>query len=185
MSIAFSLIFTRRRWTMPGAAGMPAGLWVAGNDDEGDASGGNQSFQHIFENVSNGLGDSNYYNLEEVMVSTSNTTAIACRVAITGMDPGTSRSPILQPVDQFWTFRMLTDDTSSPKKSIAGLEGTILPIWIGTFKGFDTEFGDILVSLTNVTASDRTQVKLQGYWWTPDAINAPGGMRRPPGSVYG
>lgn len=184
MSIAFSLIFTRRRWTMPNIPGMPAGLWVAGNDDEGDASLGDITFQHIFENVSNNLGDSNYYNLEQAMVSSTIAAETAARIRITGMDPGTSRNINLQPVDQDWTIDLLNDGSTAAPNASAFIRRQA-PIWIGTFKGFDTEFGDIIVATTNPTASDRVKVKLQGYWWTPDAINAPGGMRRPPGSIFG
>lgn len=170
---------------MPNIPGLPAGVWLAGKEEEGDASGGLWTAQHIFENVSNNLGDSNYYNLEQIMVSTNQfSTNTNGEVRVTGMDPGTQNAPNLQPIDCSYGFELITSDLGLNTASIDAMKG-FAPIWIGTFKGFDTEFGDVIVRLANPTGIGLISVKLQGYWWTPDAINAGGGMRRPPGAIYG
>lgn len=169
---------------MPPIMGMPAGVWVAGLDEEGDASGGDWTVQHIFENVSNNLGDSNYYNLEQVMIHSNNSVNAAASVEVSGMDPGTQNAPNLQPIDQKWRVGLTTTDTPGVFGNALELRAQV-PVWIGTFKGVDTEFGDILVRLENPTGSFTIGVKLQGFWWVPDAINAPGGMRRPPGAIFG
>lgn len=186
MTIALSLIFTRRRWTFPNIPGMPAGAWVAAEGSEGDASGGDITFQHIFENVSNQLGDSNFYSLEHIMVNNTSSSGGAAGIRIRGMDPGAGQiSPILQPITTDMAFPLQSNGSAASSQFSIEPKNQNPRRWIGTFHGLDTEFGDVIVITQNPTATDIVTVKLEGYWWTPDAINAPGGLRRPPGALYG
>lgn len=186
MTIAHSLLFNRKAWTFPSVPGLPAGVWSATNREEGDASGGSITFQHIFSSPGNDLGDSNIYSIEQVSFGSGDNGLVACSLTLNGMDvgsgaPGTPADPITRS----WNFAMEGNDV--------GVGGTVaidirsVPanfmnphIWVGTYQGIPTDFGDVLIRAQNPTASFVMGAALYGYWWTPDAINAAGGLRRPP-----
>lgn len=185
MSIAHTTRFTRHAWAFPPVPGLPSGVWSASNDDEGDASGGIISFQHIFRNTSNNLGDTNLYNIEQVVCGTQNTFLTAARLTINGMDPGTGQVSSPRPVDRIFQYPL--DDVvtgSGFQRAIPADKGTV-PLWVGTYSGVDTDLGDMIFALGNPGGGSRVIFAVYGYFWAPGAVNAPQGIRRPEGSIWG
>lgn len=192
MSVNHVLNFTRRPWNMnpPGAPpllGMPGGYWTASGDDEGDASGGVLSFQHIFSNPT-GIDrrDNNYYSLEEIMLADGEESAHEYHMEIIQMDSDTLNLNQSRPVEKHFTI-------NAQAHGVAGTFAHNLNIWrsrqsrvwIGRFHGIDTEFGSILVETENVAPGQRMLVVLQGLWWPPGAGNGPRGIIRPTDTIYG
>lgn len=183
MSIALSMRFTRHSWAMPQTPGFPQGVWSASADDEGDLSGGLISFQHIFRNQSNNLGDTNFYNIEHMMVATQDVAQQSARMQINGMDPGTGQPATPLPVDRVYRLDLNDCDVGSGFDSALNTNVTTHPIWVGTYAGPDTDLGDVIVAAQNID-SIRVLVVLYGYFWAPDAINAPGGIQRPANGLW-
>lgn len=186
MTIANSLNFERKAWRFPQELGMPAGVWSATGESEGDASSGSITFQHIFSSPANGLGDSNMYSIEHFQYADGSNNASGCMLTLNGMDRG-SGDPSLPdlPINRAWAFELVDGDVAVT--GAAGIFRTAISpkdshphIWVGTYQGIPTDFGDVLVRAQNPTAVFSASCALYGYWWTPDAINAPKGLRRPP-----
>lgn len=183
MAIALSTRFTRHSWAMPPIPGFPSGVWSASADDEGDASGGEITFQHIFRNTSNNLGDTNLYNIEHVMCTSQFSSATAARIRINGMDPGTGQPATTRPVDRVYTLPMVLNDSSAGFVISSEARAGTIPIWVGTFDGPDTDLGDVIIAMDNAD-SLRYIVVMYGYYWAPGAINAEGGIQRPPNGLW-
>jgi len=186
MTIALSMRFTRHSWAMPPIPGLPSGVWSASADDEGDASGGLQTFQHIFRNNSNNLGDTNLYNIEHVMLTSAAAGVTSCRMTINGMDPGTGQLSSPNPVDRVYGFPVTDLELNTGfDRAILASGNSFRPIWVGTYSGPDTDLGDMILATLNPTASNRTIVVVYGYYWAPSAVNAPGGIQRPANGIWG
>lgn len=169
---------------MPEAPGFPLGVWSAADDDEGDATGGDITFQHIFRNTSNNLGDTNLYNIEHIMVASQDLLQVAAQLTINGMDTG-GLAPNFphRPVDRVYSMNLFnTDSTTGFINARHAIECTT-PIWVGTYNGVETDLGDMIVGLDNID-SIRVTVAVYGYYWAPDAVNAPGGIQRPPNGLW-
>lgn len=188
MTINLSMNFQRRSWssprTIPGyTMGYPAGHWSAAAESEGDASGGNLTFQHIFRNPSNEFGDSNYYSIEQLMLSSAVSGNTSGRLFIQGMDAWTGDvSNPNNPISQQYAIDLDVTDESTPQRAMSRPNG--YKIWVGTYQGLPTDLGDMILLIDNPGVSAGIAFKVLGYYWTPDAINAPGGIRKPPGDIY-
>lgn len=188
MTINLSMNFQRRPWASPLtlgglAKGLPAGHWSASALSEGDASGGNITFQHIFRNASNRLGDSNFYSIEQMAIFHDNNGVTSMRLQVNGMDAFTGDvSTIGNPVNREYAIDLDTTDESTPRRAMSRPNG--YKIWIGTYQGAPTDLGDMIFLSDNPGASAGAGAVVYGYYWTPDAQNAPGGMRKPPGDIY-
>lgn len=183
MSIALSLRFTRHAWAMPPVPGLPTGVWSASGDDEGDASGGIISFQHIFRNAGNNIGDNQLYNIEHVMGTVQDFAQDAMMLTINGMDPGTGQVATPLPVDRRYQFPLLDADVGAGfVQAVPPTLGTV-PIWVGTYSGLDTDLGDMIIATENIDGS-RFIVVVYGYYWAPASVNAPGGIQRPPNGLW-
>lgn len=192
MTIAFSLLFERKSWSFPvdPASGLPAGIWSATGEDEGDASGGSVTWQHIFSSPANGLGDSNYYSIEQFMFGTGINGSVGCSLTLNGMDRQSGR--VAQPdVPINRVYQFVLADIDANVSHAAGIFLRAVPsnlinphIWVGTYQGLPTDFGDVLVRARNPSATAFSTCAIHGYWWTPDAINSRLGMRRPPEYVF-
>lgn len=192
MSANHVLHFTRRPWNMspPGAEpilGMPGGYWTVTGDQEGDATGGVISFQHIFSNPA-GIDrrDNNYYSLEETMVADSLATAHEYHLEIIQMDSDTLGPSGNRPIERHYTINAQAPGvTGTFAHSINLWRARQSKLFIGRFHGIDTEFGAILVETDNIGAGERMLVVMQGLWWPPGAGNGPRGIIRPTDTIYG
>jgi len=183
MSIAHTTRFTRHAWAMPDVPGLPSGVWTASNDNEGDATGGLITFQHIFRNQSNNLGDNQLYNIEQVMIASQDPAQSGAKLTIRGMDPGTGQPSSPNPIDRVWFYDLANTDSLSGFQNATPPDETTIPVWVGTYSGPDTALGDVIVALENVD-SVRVLVAIYGYYWAPSAVNAPGGIQRPPNGLW-
>lgn len=190
MTIANSLLFTRKSWAFPREPGMPAGVWSATGEDEGDASGGSQTWQHIFSSPGNNLGDSNFYSIEQAIIATGPSTSLGCTLTLNGMDTGSGRvGTPRNPVTRVYGIEFFDSDngvspSSGVYRQVMHARDMNPHLWVGTYEGIPTDFGDVLVRIQNPGASEESTVALYGYWWTPEAINAARGLRRPAEYVF-
>lgn len=185
MSVTHDLHFQLRPWSMPPSPGLPGGYWVAHGNQEGDASGGNFTWQHIFAQPSNQLGDpSTLFSIEQVMITVSIGTDRNVMLQIQGMDP--TLPPIVgnnaPPGDCFYQFELRSDGVGNASVESVNANPRL---WIGRFAGQPNESGLMNVRTTNPGATDFFRVKVQGYWWGAGAINAGAGIRIPLGGIYG
>lgn len=182
MSITQLLTFTRRQWSMPQDPGRPSGHWIAAGTDEGDGTGGTFTWQHIFAQPSSGLGDPHsLYSIEQLMMTQSILAANDCLLQILNMDVGSG--PLVEGgIPCLYQFDMEKD--GSLNASLPAVQVNTR-IWVGRFAGRPTDAGQVTVVTDNPGAADVFRVKLQGYWWSPEAVNAPGGLRLPRDGIYG
>jgi len=188
VTINLSMNFQRRSWASPltltpADQGLPLGHWTAAAESEGDGSGGDISFQHIFRNASNQLGDSNYYSIEQMTFMTTVSTVTGASLTINGMDVGTGDVATPQlPVDRVYALDLDVTDQAVAVRAMSRPNG--YKIWIGTYQGIPTDFGDMRLRMDNPGVSDTARFVVYGYYWGPGAINAAGGMRKPIGDIY-
>ena len=189
MTLAQSLLFQRRQWSTPqGAAGLatmglPLGHWTASAGSEGDASGGDMTFQHIFSNPANNLGDSNLYSIEQFSHGCSLNTPTAAVLRIRGMDSGVGTVAVPDdPIDRAYALDFDSVNVSAAFRATSRPNG--YKIWVGRYQGIPTDFGDMLYSIQNIGVGETMTLTFYGYFWSPDAVNAPGGIRKPPGDIY-
>lgn len=187
MSITRALRFTRRAWAQLPIPGYPGGTWVGGGNDVGDASGGSMNWQHIFSSPSAGLGDNNFYSIEQLSVSSTLAVAQGFMVRILNMDPDTAPDNGTNPhlaVPCSYAGDLIVAGSAVSTISLE-LNKINVKIWVGRFAGIFTDTGDMLVQTDNPGANENIRCKVQGYWWTPEAMNAPRGLIRPPDGIYG
>jgi len=158
---------------------LPIGLWLSDVFVTGDASGGVEANDHILTEPHDPPDDT-LYSLEQVAFQLDTDTSVEGTVLILNqrnlVDPAT---PIVS------TFSMTTrtgagDGRSGPLGSDAGW----LPYFIGQPPATTTQQLFIRVQTTN-TDTVALRSHLWGYLWDPGAYQAPGGPRRPLGSVFG
>jgi len=182
MSIIRIANFFRRPWTQVAwGPGGPAGLWTLAGASEGDASGGDATWLHTFSTAGISTQDTNFYSIEQVMFTTSTAATRQTTVEIANMDidvlPATA-TPIVS--------RYLFDTVSDGNDGVVPATQINPKIFIGRWR--DRALGGagtIAIRSANPGAAATYDVKVQGYWWGPGAMNAPGGLIRPPNGIYG
>jgi len=182
MAITRTLRFMTRPWSIPaGDPGLPAGHWVAAGSQPGDASGAPYTWQHIFAAPASELGDpSSLYSIEQVMLMVTVAANDSVELTVLGMDAGVFDDVGL-PVTCGYTFSLANNGVSACDQF--GDFG--LPIWLGRHAGTPTTVAIMNLRLnTNPGAVEVFRVKVQGYYWSPEAVNAPGGLRKPLGGIY-
>lgn len=188
MTLNQSFLFQRRQWSTPqglalGDQGLPAGHWSCSGASEGDASGGDVTFQHIFSSPANNLGDSNLYSIEQICMNTTDNTPTGALLEIRGMDRGVGSVSIPDdPVDRIYALDYDSINAAITQRAMSRPNG--YKIWVGRYQGIPTDLGDMRWRMQNVGATESFNVAIYGYYWTPGAVNAPGGLRKPPGDIY-
>ena len=182
MSITRALKFVRRPWNTPQLPGLPDGYWVAAGSAVGDASGGEFTWQHIWAQPSTGLGDpSSFFSVEQWSMTVNIATDRVVEVLVSGMDPDTGIAPDVTH-SYFLIFRLLAGVNNC---ALADDGGANQKLWIGRYGDPSTGAGVLNLATPNTTASNFFRVKVQGFYWGPGAMNAPGGIIRPPNGIYG
>jgi len=186
MAITRLMRFSRRAWAFPTVPGLPDGYWTIGGDDVGDASGGSMVWQHFFAQPSSGFGDpSSFFSIEQMVMSVTIDLDRLVQIVISGMDQNTQvPTSTSTGVVCIYTVPLTADGISSA--SIRPDQGVNSKIWVGRFAGVTPgDSGLINLTTPNPTATDSFRVKLQGFFWGPEAMNAPGGLQRPVNGIYG
>ena len=159
----------------PTVRNWPIGIWTINMQDVGDGTGGTRTAGVTFTLASAPRLDALMYNLEQLFVADDDNVTKVANV----------RSVNLGILPEGDTIEFaLTLAATTGVDAAAGLTNySSLPLLLGAqlVSGVDAE---LTVTATNVTG-EGLRVKALGYVWDSRALSAPGGPRRPPGSVFG
>ena len=158
---------------------MPAGWWAAKSSVLGDVSGSLMSLDIRFSSATE-PATSLMYSLEQYNVNVSRATALFCRLDV-GLFDGFPTQASTGSVVTFYAFVLTTDPSASGRAGMDPRDSAFLPLFLGAPQKDTT-----VVLGTDMDNVDATSLSVfaQGYFWTPGAINAPGGPQRPATSVY-
>lgn len=157
-------------------APFPAGIWLGTVFAAGDASGG-----FIFLNLELNLLTEPFtaliLTLEQYELQPSDVLARSYLMEANGFTqvPGANRFPRI-------AFQV--NPTLGGPAAIFATDLLQKPFYLGQVSraaGIDTQ----IRTLTQNIDLESYIVHALGYYWTPDAINAPGGPQRPPGALFG
>jgi len=157
--------------------GLPQGFWHFRLAALGDATGGQLSVAIRFQIVGR-PSPSQLWSLDQLMInSTTSSTAISARLQVVNMDQ----------VPAMGSTGALSDTYSmelSPDTFGVALRRQLcqLPLFVGQPIDNNLNAG-LQIDVPNVNALSLN-VRAQGYFWGPGAINAPGGVRRPVDGLY-
>jgi len=154
----------------------PAGIWIGGVFAAGDASGGNVVLT-LELNLLTEPFSALIFTLEQVELQPSDASSISYLLEATGFTqtPSANRFP-----------RMGVAVSSVTSQPAAQFVSNMLtkPFYLGQL---DRDAGiDSVITIRTVNVDTESYiVHFLGYYWTPDAMNAPGGPQRPPGALFG
>jgi len=162
-------------WAGYDEPGLPTGAWVAEGTVTGVDGVGSQVIGILIQLASDPLS-SRLYNMEQVILSKTASTdeVVGCR--INNMGHLTPDRPLSQ---RNFSIPMIVAgaDFSANNPTLSR------PIFLGAPSGAGLECG--LSFRIDDAAAIVLIVSVQGYIWEPRSLLAPGGLRRPVGSIYG
>ena len=178
MSVFGTFRVDTRPYTGYAEPGLPIGAWITQSGLAGDASGGIARMTFLFE-LEGGVRISELYNIEQISIDTSTAVGRDCILATLNMDalsPGRQASP------QQW--HMQTELNSGVGSAAPLVDQAGLPLWLGA-PAVDTPAGDkgFTLTLPNIDGV-LYAATVQGYFWGPRSVIAPGGPRRPVGGFF-
>jgi len=157
--------------------GLPSGMWNGRDQVTGDASGGNRNVSIKF-NLSTNPINSLFYSLEFVSVLDTDNNQKVTFLTANNMDnlSGGTFAHIMRAVI----------GASAATPGAAALDGdsqlNLRKIFLGAqLNRLATT--ELLMQLVNVNGS-VLDLSCEGYYWTPLAVNAVGGIRRPLSGLY-
>ena len=162
----------------PPSPSQPAGIWTSQITTLGDASGGT-IFSVTEVNLLTEPFSALMLTIESLMITDTSNVAAGYLMEATGFeehDPVGNRNVIYQ----------FPTTASAPTNATALQQADTLrrPIFLGRCdrtSGQDSSIRFLTGNLDGVSF----RVDMFGYYWTPDAMNAPGGPQRPPGPLFG
>jgi len=159
---------------------LPDGFWVVHASVLGDGSGG---LQEIVIRFSSALepAPSAIWNVEQLVINHTGLAGTVTRIDFGNMDRQAAENST-GALQKLFAFRLLDFGASFAGSAIDFGEKLNLPLFLGS-SGKQIS-GDLSFDAPNVTATSFS-VNVQGYFWGPGAINAPGGPQRPANSLYG
>lgn len=181
MSVGALFEFYHRPYASGGDIGFPAGIWVADGQVTGDGLGGTRSIVHAFQ-VLPGISNSNIYSLEQV---DANDVGLKTEwtLVVGGMDQHAPGASLITPRNTFYRFTL--NDVSNTGPVLSCTSPNVQSVFLGQ-PSRNASFSALLTAtIEDAVAEDTFSVKLQGYFWTPGAMNTTGGLKRPPFSIYG
>jgi len=159
--------------------GLPIGSWIAQAGLVGDASGGILRMNFLIEREG-GVRVSELYNIEQFSADTSSSTGRDITLATINMD---RLAPTRQASPQKWRMATIVGGDGTSAIDTAKLMG--LPYWLGA-PDVDTPAGDKGFSVTFLNIDLLLfAATVQGYFWGPRSVTAPGGPRRPVAGFLG
>lgn len=158
---------------------LPNGYWIVHQSVLGDATGGLMSVNIRFSSADQ-PNVSTIWNLETLAISAAEAGSATMRVDFGNMDP--------QPLGASTGARTILYalPTLDFGVTISGRALELLarntPIFLGSAgKGVN---GDLAFDTSNIDTLSLS-VRAQGYFWGPEAVNAPGGPQRPATGLFG
>lgn len=183
MSVGALFEFVHRPFLTAGDIGMPAGMWAAQGVVEGDLSLGTRTLTHAFQVIPTS-SNSNFYSLDQIYMSDVSLNDEAV-IETTGLDVlFPKEGPTLSA--RFWRVALNSVVGTGPLLSVTSLGGSIVPkIFLGQPSRDPSLSALLIASIANNGADEDGFVCfLQGYFWSPGAMNTPGGLKRPIDGLY-
>jgi len=151
---------------------LPIASWIAQGGLAGDASGGTAFMDFNFQ-LDENPQISELFNLEQISLDVTSATTRNFILETRGMD---RLAPLRPASPQKWQFDTIGATTLAVGATTL-LQGTILPLWLGTP---NKEEGDAGLRITSANIDLLLYaVTLQGYMWGPRSVLAQGGPQRP------
>lgn len=157
---------------------LPAGVWLAGGQVTGDATGGFNSAQFLF-NLANEEASARQWNLEQFQVRNGGT-------AIGDIEEGQMR---INNMGQFTIDRALFLRTYHFRLPVGQFDSSTpvnvmsQPIFLGSLN-LPGGTANIEFAIPNTNGGSISAVAW-GYMWEPRSLMAEGGLQRPVGSLFG
>ena len=176
MSVQASFRVDVRPYSGYAEPSFPIGAWIAQGGLAGDASGGNLTFDFLFQRDDDALV-TELYSLEQISIDSTASANHSGNMQTIRMDqlaPNRPASPSI------WGFFLVARVTGA---ALDLEESNILPLWLGApnldegGKGLRFTFANVDLRLFAIT--------IQGYMWGPRSVLASGGPRRPVGGLFG
>ena len=158
----------------------PDGFWVVHASVLGDATGG---LQEIVIRMSSALEPavSILWNIEQLVINHTGLAGTVTRIDFGNMDRQAAENST-GALQKLFALPLLDFGASFAGSAIDATQRLNLPIFLGS-AGKQVS-GDLSFDAPNTNATSFS-VNVQGYFWGPGAINAPGGPQRPPNPLYG
>jgi len=156
----------------------PAGQWIGENDLEGDVSGGFLDIQFLLQQASLPLS-ARLFSVENVLLHVTEETANVWMVGTFQMDNLGPARP-LNP--KYWGGNLTP--LVGAGLSFMEADRTTHPVFIGRARGGGFASG-VELYIQNPGAGNFLRGRIQGFYWEPDALLAPDGLRRPADALWG
>lgn len=176
MTVLTNVHVNRRAWRGYDEPGLPVGIYIAQGLVTGDATGGDMRLLFGFKEEGD-AASGRFYNLEQVDLHTSNTSAANMDMRAENFDFVGAAGLI----NRQWAARTrntgivtaLSTDTQFP-----------LPLFLGLAAPVASLVSQIIIQTPNVDGV-AFHATIQGFIWEPRSILAEGGLRRPLDSIFG
>ena len=177
MSVVLNHLAAIRRFAAYQDPGLPAGSWHFRLAALGDVTGGLLSVGCRFQ-ITGSPAPSQLWSVEQLMINSSTSAiAIPARLQIQNMDA----------VPEMGSTGALSDTyqvTLEPDLFAVSLQLEESPVQLFLGSPLDNNLNSgFQVDVANADGLSLS-VRAQGYFWTPGAIGAPGGPRRPVDGLY-
>jgi len=175
MTIVDEVIVERRGWGgLSDDPGLPIGMWIAAGAVVGDGSGGVRQLDVVFQPATATSLWSLMVSLEQLNVQDDNNVATPVSMRANNLDNDSGFNAL-------WIFNVLAHATDG--SAAMDLKSHQLPLF---FPGASNAIAEVGLRFNIVNADTKRMIVIaQGYIWDAAARSAPGGPRRPGGSVYG
>lgn len=167
----------RRIWRGWDNPSLPVATWIGRATVTGDLSGGDAIMQiELWPEAQAGAG--HFFNVEQIMVQTDgDNDGVYSLIAINFSHPIDGALSNLE-----WSIQMKGNELGN-NAMLLGEAMLPRPLFLGQPQLPD---GRAALSLTaDNTDAEVYQFQAEGYVWEPRSVQAPGGLQRPPGALYG
>jgi len=175
MAVQVNFRIDQLPWAGYEEPGLPTGAWIAQGTVTGQSVVGSMVIGILIQIASDPLS-SRLYNIEQLMLSKTESLQETVNGRVNNMGHLVQDRPLAR---RQFSIPMLTAGNSFTSSDPT----LIRPIFLGAPSGANLECGvDFRIDDNPGVIFDVT---VQGYIWEPRSLLAPGGLRRPVGSIYG
>ena len=154
-------------------AGLPDRIWEVSQESTGDASGGSNSIQVNLKAA--GVPPGNLFSLENIAVRHGASGVVVGNISTSGMRTAAPGFDVSQ-----YNINLIDDPTGAISLGLLNEANPRLFLGRGASAG---TAGTVTFTFVNTTVI-VLRVVASGYMWTPGAINAVGGVRRPLSGLF-
>lgn len=184
MTVSLLVPIQRRPFRGYADPGLPNGIWIVQSSVLGDAGGGNLLLDIVFKDGSLVVPESSLlYNIEQLNLFVSDTNDQIASVNPANWDDITPGATGTTGTIVGWQLSSMSAVNGSVQRLFdGGHMGTQVRWFLGQVRKNTT---NTIVRFQVANAAKSLSIKAEGYIWGPEAVNAPGGPRRPADSLYG